>query len=622
MSQVIDELITTFTLDAKEYKSGGEKVVEFTHKMEEGLKKAGEKAKEFAKTIGEKLKIKEVLAPITSLGNLSGLEDMGKDAVGVSQKFDLLERKIAGVTGSYAKAKEDMELAEKEAGRLGLFKPEELDAAALALERFGVSVKDYLPTVQSLAAVTGKSMDEYSQALGLLANGKGEEALPVLEKAGISQELLKKHGVTFSADNKLTSSPKQAIQGVNAAVQEKFGGVLQDMEGSGTARSARLGIAWEAVMRKIGDAIQRVLAPAIEGLTQGLDKLSESGQLDRIIGGFEKLFDMDPKTFSNGIQKIADILEGVPDKVGKAYSVLKEVVEWLEPKVMFLAKIVGAIWVAEKVMAFGKAAVDAYKAIQLAIKGAATAQVALDAAEIAGDVATGQPWLAAAAIVAGTAAFWGLSQAIGAVTDAMDDLSKASGKSSLDGKPVSAARANVNKIRDELATAIAERAKVGEAIDEGRVPYGDYFQNEVMRKEDEKVNALNAKYKNAIAVAKKEDKDAADAAAAAAAAKKQADDIKKQLEGATSPQIPYLQQISQNTKKSAEELKRYALGGGDLGKMGVVPVEMAGLKGAQSHLNAVGGHIQRNVSAAITGLIQDEINRAMADLMRRGVIRN
>ena len=87
------------------------------------------------------------------------------------------------------------------------------------------------------------------------------------------------------------------------------------------------------------------------------------------------------------------------------------------------------------------------------------------------------------------------------------------------------------------------------------------------------------------------------------------------------PTIPYLQKIADNTKTTAVELKKYAFGGGDLGRLGVTSTEMQGFYGSQTGLNSGGGSAMRNVVTSLNQLLSQEVTKKITDMIRAGYLR-
>lgn len=381
MANVIDELISKFSLDTKGYEEGGKKVLDITHKAGEAFGKANEKAKELGKTISEKFKFGELLGPLAALGTAVGLVELGKDAVETARKFDVLERKLAGLTGSYARAKEIMKFGEEQAGLTGLFNPEQLDQASIELEAFGLNAEKYLPIVQALGAVFGSSgegLDTFAQAIGRIAEGDPGRAMAILARAGIGRKELQAKGVTFNG-RQPTSSPEKIIQAIELVVTEKYGGVLGEMIKSPDAVFGRLKVAWERFLISIGTAIETKVLPFVDSLSTSMTKIVESGQLDRIVNGFLSLFGVDGSQLGDVFQKIADALEGLPGKIKGLEDKFRGFFATLWENLPKLIGLMAALWATSTILEFANLAVQAYATITKAIGAAAAAQATLDA---------------------------------------------------------------------------------------------------------------------------------------------------------------------------------------------------------------------------------------------------
>jgi hypothetical protein len=602
MSTLIDELITKFTLDAKGYAEAGEKVKLVTKQMSEGFDHANERAREFARGIGEKLKFGELLAPLAALGTVTGLVDLGRDAIRTAQEFDVLERKIAGLTGSYAKAREVMKFSEQEAGRTGLFKPAELDEAAIALEKFGLSTQKYLPLVESLSAVTGEGMEEFANALGMLANGEGGRALRVLERAGITLQDLKKRGLNVSGEGKIVGSPQAAIGAIGGAVQSKFGGVLSEMMNSPEAKAGRFSVAWENALRTAGQAAEGAFLPSVEAVGNQISKISESGQVDRIANGFAALFNINGKGLAEVVQGIANTLETIPKRIQS----VEEFFRRFSAEIVLFGKVWASVWVFNKIIsginAVG-AAVIALMAVQKALTGTVEAT---DAAEAAFDILTMGPAgiaLVAAAGLAAVSVFAALTNQLNEAQKAMEGLAGAG-----DGLPGDKDTEQHSATRKKLMDLIKQR----EEQIEYDGPIASTWDDKV-KSQDAQIAALQKQYHD-------EGKDISKKKAAGAPGNALGGDAGGNKDAASTF---YMRQIAENTKK-ALDLRKYAFGGGDLNRIGVTEMEVnkfnrGGAVSSGSH-NGISAHTKQAMADIIAHAMEEVSGRTTANYMRSNMI--
>jgi|GEM_PF-4967810 len=78
-----------------------------------------------------------------------------------------------------------------------------------------------------------------------------------------------------------------------------------------------------------------------------------------------------------------------------------------------------------------------------------------------------------------------------------------------------------------------------------------------------------------------------------------------------------LSEIAKNTRKMHEDFRKYAFGGGDLGRIGVTPVEMQSFYGSRT--NGGGGGLNA-VTSALGQLVAEEVNKILGHYMRQRLI--
>lgn len=612
MANIIDELITKYTLDAGGYDAGAKRVAQVTLFAAEAFDHARERAVELGKTLSEKLRVGEILAPLAALGTITGLLDFGKDAMEVAGKFDTLERTLAGVTGSYARARSIMEFGEHEASRTGLFKPEQLDQAAEELAVFHLSAKQFLPVVEELGSVFargGEGLDVFAEAIGRIANGDSSRAMMVLKRSGITTHDLQKHGVRFKdpEGHEVASPAPQVIHAIQEVVHEKFGGVLEDMMNSPQAKAMRFQVAWEGVMRKVGQGIQGAFLPALDAVGEGITKIVEDGQIDRIVSKFTGLFSIDGGSLKTAVENVANMIEGLPDKIRSALSSLHELYDWAAPKLLVLGRIIAALWVVDKVSEFGKVAVAVWKAITV---WAGMAAVEEETADIASGIGAPQ---ALAAIAAGAAAYEALSYMVDKATDAFKGLFDAKSAADQMFKGAPDTRHEQYTLRSHIRD-LEERIESNQRELHGMEAHPRSYQDQA--RTDLKDSLTHDKWDldasrtalKGLQVSTKQ----AQVKASLAASIPGVDDTEPGLpSSAQATQTNYLAQIAQNTAEAVKDFRRYALGGGDLLRTGVTPVEMRRLSGGKSGL---AGELHR----VLTEIINEQQGQHMQGVMRQG----
>lgn len=553
---VEDELITKFSLDSKSMDSGAQHVVGLLGKVDHALTHTVDKAKDFGRELAEKLKFGELLAPLAALATAAGAFEIGKDAWKTANTFDILERKLAGLTHSYARAQELEKAAEGDAKKTGLFNVEQLEEAELALEKFGLRAEKYLPIIEAIGAVSGDGLDQLAEAFGRLAGGDAGRGLMLIEKAaGIRHDDLVRAGVQFKGNE--LANPKAALPQIMDLVQKQLGPVMAELTNSPQAKAQALAVEWETVMRRMGQAEQKLLSPAIKGLTEGLEEITESGLLDRVARGFEHLFGLDGKETKDIVVKIGEVFEKLPSKIQEVEDKFKE---WW-PSIVEGAKILISLWAAEKVTAFATAVVAGFMAITRAIAAA-------DIAAAIFDGLTGNPVAIAAGLAAGIYMWAKLTDMINDATDAMD---RAGATSTKHGK-------EYNELAEQNAKDRQERDKVKKFL-ETPATWSPGISEDTIRAAQEKLKGLNQKIAREDLglqiLGATEDRKAEMEAALKKGAPDAATDGKDVNQVV---QNGYLYQIAQNTHAMAKGFDKFAYGQGEYAKLGVTPLEIRGIQ--------------------------------------------
>ena len=633
---VIDQLITKFGLDEKDYEKGKEALLHATHQITHEIDEAVAKAKERFKEI-----FKPVINPFTELVTGAGLFELGKEALGVATEFDKLERKIAGVTGSYKRAKEIMELSEHQAAATGLFDVKSLDEAALKLEVFGLKAETFLPVVEKLGAVFGdgsEGLDTFAEALGRIQEGNAGRAMSILARSGIGQKDLQQHGVAFNG-KELASPASKVIQAIEEVVDIKFGPVLKEMLDSPEARTAKLSVAWESAMRRSGQAIQQFLLPGVEGVAAALEHIVSGGQLDKINTGFSSLFHLDTASVQTAVQTIANTLEKLPGQIEGPLNTVKGVLGWVIEHAVTLGKVWAAIWVTQKVAA-------GLSLIQTITTGIGQAIWAMTGAQVAFDIATGVGVVLVVGMAAtAVAAYIGIRNAIDSAADSTHTLT---GEAQGYAGALDTAAGSAEKLA-AAAKRVADNARLGNLLSEHEkmVKHAQELEKSIAETEAKAENVRQGN-PNKTTYADELDRDAASMRKALASVMKQigqnkadykaalaerdkapatAEDAKKAQEVAKSND--YLAQIAGNTQKMAVNFSRFAFGGGELGAIGASPADLVGFRPRKGSAQDLAGQ-QRKVQGAVmtfggglvSALLQQNVIEAIDKYVEASVAHN
>ncbi len=585
---VFQELITRLILESEKYVAGANRVKASTHEATLAIDELVLHSKEAGAKVGEALRFGELVAPLAAAASAVGIIELGKHAEETALEFDKLERHILGVTRSAQRTKEIMDFGEKQSGLFGIASPEQLDSVAAQLETLKLRTEEYLPVLEKLAVLSPEgaaSMTQFAEAFALIEQGQGGRAIRELERIGITIKDLERHGLRFTGVDEqtgmrtLVTPPRQALKGIEATINEVGGPVLQEFMNSPEARFQRFKNAADQAFRSAGNEIIKDLVPAAEAGNEAIEHLTESGRIAHMTDAFLNFLGLESTNLEEGFMRIGEWITGIPDMLNAGK---KKLMEWL-PVLADIGEVMAGIFVGIKMASWVEAAVAGYRAVGLAAAAAAAAE---ETAEVASGVGIG---VAVTAAAAGVAAYEGLKSVIDNVTDSVNALSDAHQHAR-----VAAENAVMAQKREEMRELLQQRKQLDAEIDKakGAWDYGFYGDDKGVGEMEAKGKTLDQKIR-----ALQLDMNAAD---------KTPDKKLESKPDPLNPQTQLLQQIAVNTKEIAHDLRRYALGGGDLGREGVAAVDMRS------------GAAKGRLVAAITEFVDAHTSKAIAGNMRYG----
>ena len=318
----IDDLITKFEADDRGYIAGTARMVSATVAF-------GDKVGEVTKTIAEKFKFTELIAPLAALGTAAGLVEMGKKAVDTAMQFDLLNRKLIGITQSAAKAKEIMAFGESEANKTGLFDAESLDRASIKLEGFGLNAQKYLPMLERFASLFGdgaESIDQLAVALGRLEEGGNTgRIMQMLARYGVGVNDLKAAGVQFK-DKTPTSSPGVILEAIGSISQQpKYANLQKELEGGPKQKAGIAAHEITAAYNEAGQAILATFLPAFTRVGSLVKELVEGKYFDRLVASALGFFGVDSGNVGDAMDQISKVVKGLPENINAAKKELQPI---------------------------------------------------------------------------------------------------------------------------------------------------------------------------------------------------------------------------------------------------------------------------------------------------------
>lgn len=321
-----DQVITSYVLDPSGYVSGARRVQQATRTTGEGMGKFGGF-------------IKDIEKPLQSVGRIAGffargLEQMGGALVGAAAGFaafaaysidkyaeyNQLRLTFAGIFQDMGKADQMMAALEKYSMK-SMFPEEALRRGALTLAQAKLSVQDFLPVLEILAAKSGDvSLEGLINAAdvlrrirgGQIAEGLGPEGLG---RFGINRQDLMRLGARFDGSGQFLGTWQEALGLIKAAAAESKP-ILDMMEGSEAAKLSNAMEAVEKAVRSAGQVLSAQFLPSIEQGGNFLVYISKSGIIEGIAKGFGSLFDVTGKgDFIGFLSTVVATLETIPQLI-------------------------------------------------------------------------------------------------------------------------------------------------------------------------------------------------------------------------------------------------------------------------------------------------------------------
>lgn len=449
-----------------------------------------------------------------------------KFALDTAMEFDTAQRKLEAFLGSSEEAARTMKFIQGLAGP-SLFETKDLAKGATLLAAYGLNVQKVLPLVDKLAAAmgeSGESVSEVARVFGRLKAGDFGEAFERLRDFGISFDDLREKGLKFSKSNEYLGTRLQALAAVSAIIEERFGRISDIMQDSPAAKFAS---AMDSI-RRAGVAVGRVLlgavVPVVETVSKFVGYLTSSGRLEKVTRSLLSMFSVGGgrNMLERSLATVFTLVERIPTALSNVRNAFAATFGFLEPLMKPVAAILGFM--------AGTRLVTGIMAVGNAVMQLARAFRALSLIEIVSTAFSpgGAAKLLGGAIGAGAAIFAvnkmldknGFGKALESVTGGL--FGKDVGKDT-DDLLKQFHRGSGAGIGDSLSRLLAESLGTGFTKDDAKLDIGRS-----------------------------------------------------------------LSETERNTRRTAEaterilDLNRASFGGGELGRIGVTPVEFAGFRNRQS----------------------------------------
>ena len=265
----------------------------------------------------------KVTGVLTTLGAVAG-GFLVKGAEASSLAYTELSARLKAVTGSADAAARKLAYAQAVANPSN-FTFSQLANATTLLEAFDINAERALPTVARLGMAFGAGSEQLAvlvRGLGDLSTGKFLES-DVAASFGLNRQLFETKGIKFDGQGQLLSSATETLEALEAIVNEKYGGIFDEMASTPGAKLASLQDSWEKLQRVIGDGILKVGVPAMERLTALVGALGNSGVavdvVNAIANGMQRLFGGigQGDGMLRFVSQVLSVMATLPDTIGR-----------------------------------------------------------------------------------------------------------------------------------------------------------------------------------------------------------------------------------------------------------------------------------------------------------------
>lgn len=204
----------------------------------------------------------------------------GKSFVDAADSTERFEQRIKTLTGSMTTAGQVMETVNS-ISKNSPFSREQLEQAAVAIRKFGLSVMDTLPMVQDLAAATGMDLGGASELLGRALQGNVMALRMLQREAGISVQELDGIGINMAKIHRGGVLTADQVEKLGKLLKEHFGGGAADQMKTYAGQVQALKNEWDIFAESIGKLLVPALTMAVHWLSAGIEKLQAMGTVLR-----------------------------------------------------------------------------------------------------------------------------------------------------------------------------------------------------------------------------------------------------------------------------------------------------------------------------------------------------
>jgi hypothetical protein len=325
-----DEVVTKYTLDPSGYVAGGRKVVDTTRQTTHAI--GGFKSfandpilKSLPGVFGG---LADVVSKVATGLLAAGGAFAAFAAYSINRyaEYNQLRLTFGGIFQDMAKADQMMAALEKYAMK-SMFPEEALRRGALTLTQAKLSVEEFLPVLEILAAKSGDiSLEGLLNAADVLRRIRGGQTTEGLGpegvgRFGINKQDLMRLGGKFDKDGSFVGTWQEALALIKQASKESEG-ILKAMEGSETAQLSNAMEAVDKAVRSAGQSLAGTFLPMINTAASAATQMANSGVFTRIADEWGKLFNVTNEDgvlgFLATVAATLELLPGLIRDAGKA----------------------------------------------------------------------------------------------------------------------------------------------------------------------------------------------------------------------------------------------------------------------------------------------------------------
>lgn len=158
-----------------------------------------------------------------------------------------------------------------------IFNLTELVEAGKLMTAFGLDAQHWLPLADDLAAGMNKRLEDVADVLGRLKAGQFGEAFEQLRRFGIGTQQLMREGLKFDKGGQFVGSVDQAMAAVERIMRRRFGGLSEKLaQETLSGALSNLKDETERLFRGFGDTELGTATHAVRAFTNALESLRKS----------------------------------------------------------------------------------------------------------------------------------------------------------------------------------------------------------------------------------------------------------------------------------------------------------------------------------------------------------